>query len=818
MSIAEQCAELERQIEVLEADRQAIAEESAVTLKANEDVIADLKETNSQLRQQTRTASRTYASPAQTQRLQKEISTLRSQVDALGHEKKKLRTRLDEIQSAEPQLTDAVLEEKAAETRIPKQAKAHTNIYDTALTKKKVSSPDLNGVPGVTSLETRVGEISMKIKEAETINEAYRKIRAELQASGVNYDTQLESLRAQVQGKDGELSTAKDLSGDASISGVSIEQQIFALTDSLAVEREERAATLADKKAEISRVQAELNEAQAEILEMLTSNAGAALGHDSVEREEEAEPTLFKDYYQRIVQVLTGVSDPYEFAKTCQTQEQEGNELRAKVDELIARQAELKEQLNATKRQNANLQFELEDAGSGAGIEGISAQIEDQEAVTYKLKEKSNALGTLLKNLTTALEGMADKLVLVRLCDPPPEPGEAQEEEGAGCPGGTGAADGADGAEERAGAGEDAPEADMGAPLNQVAKKAGMDGSTVLPDESLTQDPGLSQNGDHVVAATPDCSAAIGDSTMAGGDGPSVSPPADLSTDGPGGSECLADGQETQLPVLSFSDPRLDEFYKNAPQSVKEAVTEFSLGPLFVDSCRALPEIALQRAMALALIADAKAKRLGSAAPVSLPADADGEGVTSSRGATPSTALGRTSQVGSRIMTPDVTGNLGLSSPDPEMQASCPQKLLESRSSMDIPGQSAAGRQGRGVVIQSPEPAETVGAGSDGDKVAAAVQLGVGSHPMDDVLFEDEGAEYLFDDVPPASVGADNVKIELGSRPASKSLLSRGAQRMASARAMKKPPQVLSDVMDRASMKRRAEAAAAKVAQEDGKE
>lgn len=418
MSVQEEYDKLLAQVEILEKERAVCREEANITLKSNEDVLASLRKENATLQQQAAIHYSATATPKSPERIEKEIAVLRQKVDELTHQKRKLTKCFQESQQSESVLGGKGADTMTSDAKLTRRKSTGASAVEQAATSIMDNSTDLNSIPEIRSLETRLTEVSVQYHEAQSISRTYAKIARRIREESALYDQQMLSTKGTLVSNKTNSDRMRDILSEARLSVSVTKDDLQMESEELARNQQLHADRLAARRAEIRAIQADMVQVQTQMQAdyLASQKSNAPLISTTVLDTSKGEPSC-SELYTAILQHEAGMTDPGAFAQKCLQQRSVKADLEGQIAEFTAKTKATKETIDHQLRDLADMNYVLDAHGvlQTSSLSGLRDEIMAESQKTALVRERYTSMEKSLGSVITGLANLVDKMALLRM-------------------------------------------------------------------------------------------------------------------------------------------------------------------------------------------------------------------------------------------------------------------------------------------------------------------------------------------------------------------------------------------------------------------
>mmetsp|Transcript_27916 Transcript_27916/g.64357 ORF Transcript_27916/g.64357 Transcript_27916/m.64357 type:complete len:539 (-) Transcript_27916:72-1688(-) len=409
--------ELQKRFQLLEGDRKALVETTSATIKANRELLAQVKRENKELRaalaELSQSASKNAGKDTELQRLEQEVIEMRRKYDDV---RQGCSVKQKELDTSADKLKD--LEKEAA----------RLHIEDTPLTRH------------IRTLENRLDKAMIKYNEAQSIRKTYEQIVKRLKEERIGFDNQLAAIERTLKAKEKDLEELVLMSLDAQHAKEVAKSELSKLESQLNEERKQRDKEVSERRALVQQkmemnqrmekrekmrreMQMEAagdlsNEGETALKKSLFSTAFHSALNESKLEEEEEKITTYEDAFRKIKDA-TGVSDVNEVIQKFLTQDETHNNLVAMTKDAQARIDQLNEEKNHAKAKVEEIKYSgTGSLGSRRIVDEFESHLSEANGKCERNKQKYERIAKILINVKAGVEHLADKLDVIKLDQP----------------------------------------------------------------------------------------------------------------------------------------------------------------------------------------------------------------------------------------------------------------------------------------------------------------------------------------------------------------------------------------------------------------
>uniref|UniRef100_A0A7S1NA18 ODAD1 central coiled coil region domain-containing protein n=1 Tax=Eutreptiella gymnastica TaxID=73025 RepID=A0A7S1NA18_9EUGL len=408
---AEDASMMEKKLRLLETDRKAYFENSQQQLKANKEMVKNLRKENKELKQSLGALSKSIGGVNDQAIQDNEIAKLDEKII-------KLRKRYDDSK-------------QTAESKKMELTRMKEKLKDL----EKESAPILTDESPLTRkirmLENRLDKSMIKYNEAQSIRKTYEQIVKRLKEERIGFDNQLAAIERTLKAKDHDYQELLNMSHDANHAKEIAKAELAQFRAAYEEERRQKDKELTERK---QYVQSRIDQTQklekreklrrTQELESLQraeeekQKAGGNQFDQSItqQRSEEEQEKLnqYEEAFRKIKEA-TGVSDVQEVIQKFITQE---DTHRSLVE--MTKEAETKiDQLNAEKNELKSKVEELKYSGSGQLgsrriVDEFETHLTEAQHQCDKNRQKYERVAKIVINVKAGIEHLYDKLSIFK--------------------------------------------------------------------------------------------------------------------------------------------------------------------------------------------------------------------------------------------------------------------------------------------------------------------------------------------------------------------------------------------------------------------
>uniref|UniRef100_A0A665VQZ3 ODAD1 central coiled coil region domain-containing protein n=1 Tax=Echeneis naucrates TaxID=173247 RepID=A0A665VQZ3_ECHNA len=394
----DQIMEMQRKIQLLEGDRAAHHESSQAAMKKNREAILQLRQENKRL----------YRKLAQANAGDEHI--IKAAFHNRGLEK-------DVYRNMSGKMALTTLDQKALSKMKRLNALKHT----TQTYEQRLEEERLTTINNLRALENSLEKTQFKCKEAENIMTNYLKLKSHMQEESLTFQSQLDSLEAEILKSREELHNLQVMNNDAQHSKEAAKAELQKQEEQLYKERKERERIIASyrKKVEERKAHAEKVDRRTQRANMQQDELSSEVQHSTTRMtgEEEKAISTFEEAFQRIKEA-TGVTDVQDVVQRFISQKETHlhlEKLKAENEKMIQ---QLKEQKELLSQQFQDVKYSGEAKLSRWMLEESEQRLQAQQQKCDVAKERLDWLVKTISTIRAGVEHLANKLQHIRLVNP----------------------------------------------------------------------------------------------------------------------------------------------------------------------------------------------------------------------------------------------------------------------------------------------------------------------------------------------------------------------------------------------------------------
>ncbi|KAL1005806.1 hypothetical protein UPYG_G00064210 [Umbra pygmaea] len=424
----DQITELQRKIQLLEGEKSAYYESSQSSIKKNKDFILHLRQENKRLHRkladalagdehvirdafQSRgmetVAFRNMSGKAAVKVLDQKVCDKMKKLNALKHTRQTYRRRLEDLQTQYQSMkSDRKQRDRDAEG-------ANTEVQINGEGDEEHPQKNLR------VLENRLEKAQLKFQEAEHISRSYLKLKAHLQEESLTFQSQLDSLEAEILSHRHELKELQFIKSDAHLCKEAAKVELQHQEEQVYKERKEREQILTRYKK-----QAEEHKALAERVERRRGamhsdeQSNEPQGSGTVVGDDERAISTFEDAFRHIKEA-TGVTDTQEVLERFSCQDATQKHLDKLKEENERTLLQLKEERDRLQENFQEIKYSGESSLSSSQnlLEECECHLKAEQERRDVAKERLDLLTRTLNTARAGVEHLADKLQYIKLQD-----------------------------------------------------------------------------------------------------------------------------------------------------------------------------------------------------------------------------------------------------------------------------------------------------------------------------------------------------------------------------------------------------------------
>eukprot|EP01010_Urceolus_cornutus_P002235 NODE_284_length_1849_cov_249.160556_g229_i0.p1 GENE.NODE_284_length_1849_cov_249.160556_g229_i0~~NODE_284_length_1849_cov_249.160556_g229_i0.p1 ORF type:complete len:547 (+),score=211.46 NODE_284_length_1849_cov_249.160556_g229_i0:60-1643(+) len=403
---------LQNRFKLLETDRKAYFENSRAAIKANQDLVTQLRKENKELKASL--ASFTKASGGVNDQAIQD-----TEISKLDEKITKMRRKFDDVRD----LADAKKSELA---------RAKEKLKDLEKESKPILTDDSPLTRKIRMLENRLDKSMIKYNEAQSIRKTYEQIVKRLKEERVGFDNQLAAIERTLKAKDHDYQELLNMSHDANHAKEIAKAELAQFRAAYEEERRQKDKELTERK---QYVQSRIDQTQklekkekmrrtqemeaiqkAEEEKQKGTNFQFSHSRETEQRSEEEQEkmTQYEEAFRKIKEA-TGVSDVQEVIQKFITQEdthrnlvEMTKEAQAKIDQLNAEKSELKAEVEELKYSGSG------QLGSRRIVDEFETHLAEAQHQCDKNRLKYERVAKILINVKAGIEHLYDKLSIFK--------------------------------------------------------------------------------------------------------------------------------------------------------------------------------------------------------------------------------------------------------------------------------------------------------------------------------------------------------------------------------------------------------------------
>ncbi|XP_034389843.1 coiled-coil domain-containing protein 151 isoform X2 [Cyclopterus lumpus] len=418
-----QITEMQRKIQLLEGDRTASYESSQSTIKKNRESIRQLRQENKGLcrkmaeanagdeniikvafhnRGLEKDAYRNMSGKAALTTLDQRVLSKMKRLNAIKHTTQTHQRHLNEL--------------KTEYQRMKPEGSSGAPSADARTRKKEEDAMNLR------ALENSLEKTQFKCKEAENIMINYQKLKSNLQEESLTFQSQLDSLEADILKHREELHNMQVMNTNAQLSKEDAKVDLQQQEELLYKESKERERIIASyrKKVEERKAQAEKidRRAQRTTIQPDELSSEAQRSTPRIGGEEEKVISTFEEAFRQIKEA-TGVTDIQEIVERFISQKETHQHLEKLKGENVQALQQLKEQKELLNQQFQHMKYsgEAKLSSDQQMLEECEMLLQTQQQRCDEGKECLEWLVKALGTVRAGVEHLADKLQHITLSD-----------------------------------------------------------------------------------------------------------------------------------------------------------------------------------------------------------------------------------------------------------------------------------------------------------------------------------------------------------------------------------------------------------------
>ncbi|XP_029366210.1 coiled-coil domain-containing protein 151 [Echeneis naucrates] len=428
----DQIMEMQRKIQLLEGDRAAHHESSQAAMKKNREAILQLRQENKRLYRKLAQGDEHIIKAAFHNRgLEKDVYRNMSGKMALTTLDQKALSKMKRLNALKhtTQTYEQRLEELKVEyQRMKPEGCSRAQSTDACTRKKEEDAMNLR------ALENSLEKTQFKCKEAENIMTNYLKLKSHMQEESLTFQSQLDSLEAEILKSREELHNLQVMNNDAQHSKEAAKAELQKQEEQLYKERKERERIIASyrKKVEERKAHAEKVDRRTQRANMQQDELSSEVQHSTTRMtgEEEKAISTFEEAFQRIKEA-TGVTDVQDVVQRFISQKETHlhlEKLKAENEKMIQQLKEQKELLSQ-QFQDVKYSGEAKLSSDQQMLEESEQRLQAQQQKCDVAKERLDWLVKTISTIRAGVEHLANKLQHIRLSADTPADVSADSDE-----------------------------------------------------------------------------------------------------------------------------------------------------------------------------------------------------------------------------------------------------------------------------------------------------------------------------------------------------------------------------------------------------